>query len=71
MNYSVVEVSDTTKQVFYNNELIGELHLSSTSNGWFVRPIHKDYQGFFRNPNQAAVELVFKFCEETNKFITC
>lgn len=71
MNYSVIAISKNAKRVFYNNELIGELHLSDTNRGWFVRPIHGDYAGFFRNEQQAAVELVFKYCEETSKFITC
>lgn len=71
MNYSVIAISTREKQVFYNNELIGELHLSNTENGWFVRPIHRDFEGFFRSETQAAVELVFKHCEENSKFITC
>ena len=64
MNYTLVHINDTTKKVFFDNRLIGELHQSNVSVGWFVKTEWAEYTGFFKTLEKACIELVFKYCDE-------
>ena len=64
MNYTLVHINDTTKKVFFDNQLIGELHLSNISSGWYVKTEWAEYTGFFKSLEKACFELVFKYCDE-------
>jgi len=66
MNYTVINISSNCKQVFFGKTFIGELHMSDTQNGWYVKPNFADYTGFFRSLDVAEAELVGQYCIENN-----
>jgi hypothetical protein len=61
MNYSIENVSPTIKKVFFESALIGEIHQSQTSDGWFVKPSWAQYTGYFKTLERATIELVFHY----------
>lgn len=70
MNYSIENVSGNVKKVFFENKLIGELHQSNTSAGWFVKPSWAEYTGFFKTLERATIELVFHYYSQERKVPT-
>lgn len=69
MNYSIINVSETIKKVLFQNEIIGELHKSDVTEGWYVQPSWTGYTGYFRSFERACKELLFKYCEEKSAFV--
>lgn len=59
------------KQLFFENELIGEILYSASFGGFLVYPSYTPHQGFFRTLESAIIELVFHYYTQNRSLPNC